>query len=105
VQRVFLPPVQDDSKLPPSSLLRIPLRRRAVFSSLQSITEATDSPCRTIFASFFPSLSVSAPPCEQFPCLNRQPAKNRSPGVCKNNLADDCMEFIRRDIKGLISGI
>jgi hypothetical protein len=40
---------------------------------------------------------------ERLIILNRQPTENRSPGVCKNNPADDCMEFIRREIKELIS--
>jgi hypothetical protein len=40
---------------------------------------------------------------ERLLILNRQPTENRSPGVCKNNPADDCMEFIRREIKELIS--
>lgn len=40
---------------------------------------------------------------ERLIILNRQPTENRSPGVCKNNPADDCIEFIRREIKELIS--
>jgi len=40
---------------------------------------------------------------ERLVILGRQPTENRSPGVCKNNPADDCMEFIRREIKELIS--
>lgn len=40
---------------------------------------------------------------ERLIILNRQPTENRSPGVMKNNPADDCMEFIRREIKELIS--
>ncbi|MDX2079920.1 MAG: GYF domain-containing protein [Terrimicrobiaceae bacterium] len=40
---------------------------------------------------------------ERLIILNRQPTENRSPGIMKNNPADDCMEFIRREIKELIS--
>ena len=40
---------------------------------------------------------------ERLIILNRQPVENRAAGLAKNNPADDCMEFIKREIKELIS--
>lgn len=40
---------------------------------------------------------------ERLVILNRQPVENRASGLSKGNPADDCMEYIRREIKELIS--
>jgi len=40
---------------------------------------------------------------ERLVILNRQPTENRSPGVAKNNPADDCLDFIKKEVKELIS--
>jgi hypothetical protein len=40
---------------------------------------------------------------ERLVILNRQPSENRSPGVSRNNPADDCLDFIKKEVKELIS--
>jgi len=40
---------------------------------------------------------------ERLIILNRQPRENRASGVSKGNPADDCLEYIKREIKELIS--
>ena len=40
---------------------------------------------------------------ERLVILNRQPTENRSPGVARNNPADDCLDFIKKEVKELIS--
>lgn len=40
---------------------------------------------------------------ERLIILDRQPRENRSPGPVRGNPADECLEFIRREIKELIT--
>jgi hypothetical protein len=42
---------------------------------------------------------------ERLVILNRQPIENRTPGVSRNNPADDCLDFIKKEVKELISDL